>query len=87
MNDESANRIVFLFLLIITVLLLFTIIIILKSIRIFNNIKNNDGNFGGIKIVLFLVFIVVIFGLVSWWLQSKKSDRKSLSRSEKKDSE
>lgn len=84
MNDQTANRIVFLILLIVIVLLLFTANIALNGKRLLNGIKNNTGNFSGTKILLAFISIIAILGLISWLLQSKKSDRKSLSRSKEK---
>jgi thiosulfate reductase cytochrome b subunit len=90
MNDLTANRIVFFILLVVLVLIVFTTNIILQGTlydSLLGTVKNNSGNYNATKILLMFSAAVFAYFLLYWLFKTKSSSRKSLYRSQEKESD
>ena len=83
MNDQEANKVVFVILIFIILGILFILSILAKTF-VWNNmldkLHNNSGNYNAIKIILMFAASIAIYFLVYWLLTSRSFKYYSLVR-------
>jgi uncharacterized BrkB/YihY/UPF0761 family membrane protein len=87
MNDEEANKVIFVILIFIILGILFILNIFAKA-YVWNNmldkIRNNSGNYTATKILMMFTAFIAISFLIYWLFSSKTIVRHSLMRGKDK---
>jgi uncharacterized BrkB/YihY/UPF0761 family membrane protein len=83
MNDEEANKVIYVILIFIILGILFILSILAKTF-VWNNmldkLQNNSGNYNAIKIILMFTTGIAIYLLIYWLLTSRSFKYDSLKR-------
>lgn len=86
MNDEEANKVVFVIIIFIILGILFILTIFAKA-YILNKILNNSGNYNAIKILLMFAAAISIFFLIYWLVSFNTFKYNSLVRGKEENSQ
>jgi uncharacterized membrane protein len=88
MNDQEANKVIFVILIFIILGILFILNIFAKA-YVLNNIldkmRNNSGNYNATKILMMFVAFISLSFLIYWLFSSKTLIRHSLTRRKEDD--
>lgn len=89
MNDQEANKVIYVILIFIILGIFFILTILAKTFiwdNMLDKLHNNSGNYNAIKIILMFLFIIAIYFLVYWLLTSRAFKYDSLKRGKEESS-